>query len=174
MSCLDKMCYLLTFKNKWCSIYFGSKLVATKTLVNGLYMIDVSSYNLQVNIALKKSKQSVNESYLWHCKLGYVGDGRLHKLYRDAYSGAFDYELFVTCESCIMGKLPKSPFSGYGECDKGILEPIHSNVCGPMHVQARGGNYYFITITDDFSRFGWVYDETKPRGRRFHTVSCQK
>ena len=64
VSCLDKMGYALTFKNKCFSIYFGSKLVATTPLVNGLYMIDVYFYNLQVDIALKKSKQSVNESYL--------------------------------------------------------------------------------------------------------------
>ena len=64
---------------------------------------------------------------------------------------------FSTCESCIMGKLPKSPFSRIGERAKGILELIHSDVCGPMSVQARSGSFYFITFTDDFSRFGWVY-----------------
>ena len=56
-----------------------------------------------------------------------------------------------------MGKLPKSPFSRHGERAKGILELIHFDACGPMSVQARGDNYYFITFTDDFSRFGWVY-----------------
>ena len=71
-------------------------------LVNGLYLIDVSSYKLQVGIALKKSKKSVNESYLWHCRLGHVGDGRLQKLHRDEYLGVIDYEAFATCESCIM------------------------------------------------------------------------
>ena len=34
---------------------------------------------------------------------------------------------------------------------------IHYDVCGPMPVQARSGSFYFITFTDDFSRFGWVY-----------------
>ena len=37
------------------------------------------------------------------------------------------------------------------------MELIHSNVCGPMPVQARSGSFYFITFTYDFSRFGWVY-----------------
>ncbi|KAI9154484.1 hypothetical protein LWI28_026938 [Acer negundo] len=26
-----------------------------------------------------------------------------------------------------------------------------------MSIQARGGNEYFITFTDDYSRFGYVY-----------------
>ena len=56
-----------------------------------------------------------------------------------------------------MGKLPKSPFSGIGERAEGILELVYSDVCGPMHVQARSGSFYFINFTDDFSRFGWVY-----------------
>ena len=56
-----------------------------------------------------------------------------------------------------MGKLLKSPFSGFGEQAKGILELIHSHVCGPMHVHARGGSFYFITFIDDFSSFGCVY-----------------
>ena len=146
VSCLDKMGYTLIIKDKCCSIYLGSKLVVTAPLVNGLYLIDVSSYNLQIDVALKKSKQGVNEAYLWHCKLEHVGDGRLQKLHKDAYLGAFDYESFVTCKSYIIGKLPKSPFSGTGERAKGVLELIHSDVCGPMHVQARSDSFYFILL----------------------------
>ena len=157
VSCLDKMGYTLIIKDKCCSIYLQSKLVVTAPLVNGLYLIDVSSYNLQIDVALKKSKHGVNEAYLWHYRLGHVGDGRLQKLHKDAYLGAFDYESCTTCESCIMGKLPKSPFSGIGERAKGILELIHFDVCGPMPVQARSDSFYFITFIDDFSRFGWVY-----------------
>ncbi|XP_061356919.1 uncharacterized protein LOC133301307 [Gastrolobium bilobum] len=35
-----------------------------------------------------------------------------------------------------------------------LLGLIHSDVCGPMSVEARGGYSYFITFTDDRSRFG--------------------
>ena len=31
------------------------------------------------------------------------------------------------------------------------------DVCGAMLVQARGNSFYFITFTNDFYRFGWVY-----------------
>ena len=30
-------------------------------------------------------------------------------------------------------------------------------VCGPLSTSARGGYNYFITFTDDFSRYGYVY-----------------
>ena len=64
ISCLDKMGYTLIIKDKCCYIYFESKLVDTAPLVNGLYLIDVFSYNLQIDVALKKSKQDVNKAYL--------------------------------------------------------------------------------------------------------------
>ncbi|KAL0405429.1 UNVERIFIED_CONTAM: Retrovirus-related Pol polyprotein from transposon TNT 1-94 [Sesamum latifolium] len=31
------------------------------------------------------------------------------------------------------------------------------NVCGPLSIPARGGFSYFITFTDDHSRYGYVY-----------------
>ena len=43
VSCLDKIGYTLIIKDKYCSIYLGSKLPSMTPLVNGLYLIDVSS-----------------------------------------------------------------------------------------------------------------------------------
>ena len=56
-----------------------------------------------------------------------------------------------------MGKMTKTPFTGHGERSTKLLGLIHTDVCGPMTTQARGGYSYFITFTDDLSRFGCVY-----------------
>ena len=64
ISCLDKMGYTLIVEDKCCSIYLRSKLVATNPLVNGLYLINVSSNNPKIDVALKKSKQDMIEAYL--------------------------------------------------------------------------------------------------------------
>ncbi|KAK8621230.1 hypothetical protein V6N13_067671 [Hibiscus sabdariffa] len=53
--------------------------------------------------------------------------------------------------------MTKAPFSGKGERASDLLGLIHSDVCGPMNTQARGGYQYFITFTDDFSRYGYIY-----------------
>ncbi|KAK8500241.1 hypothetical protein V6N12_041483 [Hibiscus sabdariffa] len=53
--------------------------------------------------------------------------------------------------------MTKAPFSGKGERASDLLGLIHSDVCGPMNTQARGGFKYFITFTDDFSRYGYIY-----------------
>ena len=38
-----------------------------------------------------------------------------------------------------------------------MLELVHMDVCGPMSTQAKGGYEYFITFTDDYLRYGYVY-----------------
>ncbi|KAK8685887.1 hypothetical protein V6N13_124919 [Hibiscus sabdariffa] len=53
--------------------------------------------------------------------------------------------------------MTKAPFSGKGERASDLLGLIHSDVCGPMNTLARGGFQYFITFTDDFSRYGYIY-----------------
>ena len=37
-----------------------------------------------------------------------------------------------------------------------LLELVHTDVCGPINIRAHGGYEYFITFTDDHSRYGYV------------------
>ncbi|KAK0570626.1 hypothetical protein LWI29_004072 [Acer saccharum] len=53
--------------------------------------------------------------------------------------------------------MTKRTFSAKGARATECLGLIHTDVCGPMSIQARGGYEYFITFTDDYSRFGYVY-----------------
>ena len=53
--------------------------------------------------------------------------------------------------------MTKTPFSGTMERATDLLEIIHTDVCGPMSVEARGGYHYFLTFTDDLSRYGYIY-----------------
>ena len=53
--------------------------------------------------------------------------------------------------------MTKSPFKGKGKKATKVLGLVHTDVCGPMSTQARGRYVYFITFTDDRSRFGYVY-----------------
>jgi hypothetical protein len=51
----------------------------------------------------------------------------------------------------------KTPFSGIMERATDLLEIINTDVCGPMSISTRGGYRYFLTFTDDLSRYGYVY-----------------
>lgn len=60
-------------------------------------------------------------------------------------------------ESYIEGKMSKRSFIAKGYRAKEYLELVHTKVCGPFNVHAKWGYKYFITFTDDYSRFGYVY-----------------
>jgi hypothetical protein len=53
--------------------------------------------------------------------------------------------------------MTKTPFISQSERASDLLGLVHTDVCGPMSSIARGGFQYFITFSDDFSRYGYVY-----------------
>ena len=53
--------------------------------------------------------------------------------------------------------MTKAPFTGLGERASELLGLVHTDVCGPMSSVARGGFQYFITFTDDYNRYGYIY-----------------
>ena len=53
--------------------------------------------------------------------------------------------------------MTKTSFTRYKDRMSNNLSLVHTDVCGLMSTQARGGYFYFITFTDDLSRFGYVY-----------------
>ena len=82
---------------------------------------------------------------------------RMKKLHMDGLLESLDYESFDTCEPCLMGKMTKTLLFGTIERVDNLLKIIHTDVCGPMSVEARGGYRYFLTFTDDLSRYGYIY-----------------
>ena len=46
-----------------------------------------------------------------------------------------------------LGKMTKTPFSGTMEQATDLLEIIHTDVCDPVSVDARGKYRYFLTFT---------------------------
>lgn len=50
-----------------------------------------------------------------------------------------------------------NPFPSEGSRAKGLLELIHSDVCGLMEVQSLGGSNCFVTSIDNYFRKVFVY-----------------
>lgn len=57
---------------------------------------------------------------------------------------------------CPMGKQHRKPFKSSSSCTTGVLQLIHSDLCGPMENKSLGGCKYMMTFTDDFSRKTFV------------------
>ena len=61
------------------------------------------------------------------------------------------------CETCIGGKHHRSSFETSKSQTKEPLELVHSDMCGKMREKSIGGAEYFLTFTDDKTRYSWVY-----------------
>ena len=106
---------------------------------NSLLDLDRSDTHIH-NIEAKRYKvNNDSATYLWHCRLGHICIKSMKKLHVDGLSKSLDYESLGACEPCLMGKITKILFSGKMERATDLLEIIHTNVCGPMSVEARGG-----------------------------------
>ena len=86
---------------------------------------------------------------------------------------SFDFKSYEVCESCLPKTITKSPFTRHGERASDLLGIIHSDVCGLISTTARGGYEYFITFTDDLSRYEYVYlikhkSESFEKFKEFH------
>ena len=157
VSCLDKDGYVFTISNSCMSISKDGIFYANATIQDGLYLLDENDKHI-LNINNKRLKVShENKTLLWHYRLGHISEKRIKKLQESNLLGLLDCDAIETCESCLVGKMTKKPFKKKGTRAKDLLELIHSDVCGPMKTSARDGFRYFITFTDDYSRYGYVY-----------------
>jgi hypothetical protein len=64
----------------------------------------------------------------------------------------FSSEHHDFCKGCALGKYTKTTFLSNNSRAVGILDLIHSDVCGPMSSASLTGFLYYVVFIDDFSR----------------------
>ena len=69
----------------------------------------------------------------------------------------FSTELIGVCRGCALGKYTKTAFPSSNSRSEGVLELIHSDLCGPMSSASLTGFEHYITFIDDFSKKTWIY-----------------
>ena len=133
--------------------------------MDNLYIINLVSPSLQqnelnnTNVLPCKRKQpsQMNQTYFWHLRLGHINLKWISRLVQNGPLGSLGLEALPVCESCLEGKMTRQPFTTKGYGAKEQLELVHSDLCGPMTIQAIGGFEYFITFIDDYSMYGYIY-----------------
>ncbi|GBM31676.1 Retrovirus-related Pol polyprotein from transposon TNT 1-94 [Araneus ventricosus] len=110
--------------------------------------------NDSVNLSANQVEK-VNISDLWHERFCHINNNYILNTSKNNSVKGLP-ELFGLTEDCIPCKLAKSrkvSFKSIGQIrSKHPLELLHMNLCGPLPVLSQGGNRYFFTIVDDFSR----------------------
>ncbi|GJT86317.1 zinc finger, CCHC-type containing protein [Tanacetum coccineum] len=128
---------------------------------DGLYEIEISCSNTNDSsmyvVSNKRAKLNLDSSLLWHYRLGHISKKRIEKLQHNELLNSIDIESLGKCVSCMSGKKARKPYSHQVERAKDLFGLIHTDVCSPFRIVSRQGANYFVTFTDDFSRYGYVY-----------------
>lgn len=146
---------------------------------NGVYETGMCVDNLGNSVFNIDSSNGIDNACLWHCRLGHINKKRIAQLQKDGVLESFDLRSDYACESCILGKMTKSPFIGSCESGEGLLDLIHMDMCGPFRSATRDANRFYVNFTDDYSRYGYIYlikhkSETFERFKEFqHEVENQ-
>ena len=56
------------------------------------------------------------------------------------------------CKGYVVGKFAKASFPSCDTRSEGVLDLVHSNVCGSMSIKSLRGYEYYVTFIDDFSK----------------------
>ena len=132
----------------------NGKVIAFATRVGNLYCLEVCRKTESINLAVK------SKEVLWHRRYGHIGEQKLQKMVKSELVKQFDYDAskgIGFCETCIGGKHHRTPFDSSKTHSTELLELVHSDVCGKISEKSLGGAQYFLTFTDDKSRYSWVY-----------------
>ncbi|KAL0293467.1 UNVERIFIED_CONTAM: Retrovirus-related Pol polyprotein from transposon TNT 1-94 [Sesamum radiatum] len=119
--------------------------------------VAVEASNFIMTAQHKRKVDNHENAQIWHARLGHISKDRIMRLVDTKSLEIDDLDHLPTCESCLKGKMTKKPFVGQSAIAKGLLDLVYTDVCGPLSIPARGGFSYFITFTDDHSRYDYVY-----------------
>jgi hypothetical protein len=94
---------------------------------------------------------------LWHKILSHVNYNALPYVSK-AVLGLPDFKVDHegVCKGCAQGKNIKNPFLKSDNKVGGVLELIHSYVCGPIPSTSLSGYVYYVSFIYDYSRKTWV------------------
>jgi hypothetical protein len=81
----------------------------------------------------------------------------IERLINDNILILLDFSNSDYCIDCIKGKYAKQVKKGEAKRSAGVLEIMHTDICGPFPIKFVGGFDSFITFTDNFSRYGYIY-----------------
>ncbi|GJV81904.1 putative ribonuclease H-like domain-containing protein [Tanacetum coccineum] len=128
---------------------------------NNMYSFNLENIVPSRGLACLIAKAIVDESNKWHRRLGHVNFKNLNKLVKGNLVRGLPSNIFQndhTCVACQKGKQHKA--SCKAKIVSSISQPLqllHMDLFGPTSVRSINHKTYCLVITDDFSRFSWVF-----------------
>nr|GEZ87826.1 putative ribonuclease H-like domain-containing protein [Tanacetum cinerariifolium] len=146
---------------------------------NNVLFTDTECLVLSPEFKLPDENQAtLDESNIWHRSLGHINFKTMNKLVQGNLVRGLPTKVFKndhTCVACKKGKQHRAscntkPVSSVNQ----PLQRLHMDLFGPTFVKILNKKNYCLAVTDDYSRFTWVFflatkDETSPILKTFIT-----
>ncbi|KAE8692180.1 putative ROP-interactive CRIB motif-containing protein 6 [Hibiscus syriacus] len=155
LGALESKGSVVTMRDGVLKVTYGALVMMKGIKKNNLYYYQGST--IIGAVAAASGGDDLDATQLWHMRLGHAGEKSLQIMAKKGLlKGAKACKLNF-CEHCVLGKQKRVKFGTTIHNTKGIVDYIHSDVWGPSKTSSLGGNHYFVTFVDDFSRRVWVY-----------------
>nr|GEV81710.1 putative ribonuclease H-like domain-containing protein [Tanacetum cinerariifolium] len=144
---------------------------------HNLYTINLNDLCPRDNLACLVAHASFNECVKWHRRMAHVNYKNMNRLVKGNLVRGLPPKLFKnshTCVACCKGKQHKASYKAITAVSS-ISKPLqllHIDLFGPTSIRSIDHKFYCLVITDDYSRFCWVFflehkDETYPTLKSF-------
>nr|GEX40327.1 hypothetical protein [Tanacetum cinerariifolium] len=138
---------------------------------NNMYNVDSMNIVPSGDLTYLFAKVTLDESNLWHKRLGHINFKTMNKLVKGNLVRGLPSKVFendYTCVACKKGKQHRA--SCKTKTVSSVNQPLqrlHMDLFGRTFVKSLNKKSYFLVVTDDYSRFTWVFflatkDETSP------------
>ncbi|GJT34722.1 putative ribonuclease H-like domain-containing protein [Tanacetum coccineum] len=128
---------------------------------NNMYSFDLKNVVPSGDLTCLFTKATTDESKLWHRRLGHVNFKTMNKLMKGNLVRGLPSKTFEndhTYVACQKGKQHKA--SCKAKLVSSISQPLqmlHMELFGTTYVRSINHKTYCLVVTDDFSRFSWVF-----------------
>ncbi|GKC54753.1 putative ribonuclease H-like domain-containing protein [Tanacetum coccineum] len=128
---------------------------------NYMYSVDLKNIVPKGGLTCLFAKATSDESKLWHRRLGHINFKTMNKLVKKNLVRGLPSKLFEndqTCVACPKGKQHRASYKS--KTISSISQPLHMlhmDLFGPTFVKSLIKKMYCLVVTDDYSRFSWVF-----------------
>nr|GEW73307.1 putative ribonuclease H-like domain-containing protein [Tanacetum cinerariifolium] len=128
---------------------------------NNMYSVDLKNIILKGGLTCLFAKATSNESRLWHKRLGHLNFKTMNKLVKGNLVRGLPSKIFKseqTCVACQKGKQHRASCKTKIKNSISLpLHMLHMDLFGLTFVKSLMEKMYCVFVTNDYSRFTWVF-----------------
>nr|GFA72124.1 putative ribonuclease H-like domain-containing protein [Tanacetum cinerariifolium] len=128
---------------------------------NNMYNVNLKNIIPSGDLTCLFAKATLDESNLWHRRLGHVNFKTINKLVKGSLVRGLPSKVFtndLTCVACKKGKQLRA--SCKSKTISSVNQPLfrlHMDLFRPTFVKSLSKKSYCLFVTDDYCRFSWVF-----------------